>query len=139
MTLAIWSSNRVVPFVSHEDEIIQYRYHDNIVDSDGDYEIFNYQPGKHIEMLTDFFNNTNNEGIYFVKYGNKWSKYGTIAKAEKINDNSGKVIFKLFVYKNEKQILSTNKKDSLQLLGYHKKNGKGMGNIMHGVCFIENN
>lgn len=146
MTLALWSSKRIVPFVSNEEQVHHYFYSDTIHDINNESAYFvDYEPGAHEDMLTKFFTseylrfNKCDKAIYFNKHGNKWQKFGTITNATKITNENGKVFFRLFIYKNEKIILSTNKKDSLKLIGYQKKNGKGMGNIMQGVCYIEKN
>ena len=118
---------------------------------DGDPNIVevDYKPGKHAKKLA-MLEGTEDMGAYFQKRGRFWYLVGYVCYAhvrfsEQL-DGKGSIHLQIdgrgcWTNPDMDDIpgirLATNKRDSLAMLGWQKKMGKGTGNLNQGVCRIE--
>tara|TARA_B100000035_G_C20985830_1_gene547759 strand:- start:687 stop:1292 length:606 start_codon:yes stop_codon:yes gene_type:complete len=135
-TIAVWSNNgATVPYMKNNNPYpIVYDSEQVIIPVNGLRSIV-YHTGCHNNVLQNLDNlsRTREKGIFIQKQKNYWVKIGTIHHIEM--DTADKV--RIFLNDELPCRLATNKPDSLRLLGYTKKTGKGTGTYMMGVCRIQ--
>ena len=117
------------------------------------YGCVKYSEGNHRSKLIQLSKDNDINAVYFEKRGRYWWLVGVILRiveSEDININNVSKYWELEIDFIKNQIyseyteiskigikLATNKKDSLNLLGWKKKEGKGKGNLNYGICCIE--
>ena len=140
--IAIWKSNGKDAW--NGDAVHKY--------SNDGYKLCAFKIGSHTDRLTgwaaNFKQNALNlehrikESIFFQKHGKYWYCVGSIFEIHEI-DLDNQVIY--FIVKpintdsaNTKGLrLATNKRDSLPGVGFSKRQGKGNGGLLTGVCNIQ--
>ena len=139
-TIAVWSNNgAAVAYMGNQQPIV-YRYgteEANKTEVKGVWGI-EYNPGCHRATLSKLRKSSTDklgeEGVFIQKHKNRWVKIGAIAWVEEIEENG---MMRIIIVNESPIQLATNKPDSMRLLGYKKKMGKGTGTYMQGVCRIE--